>query len=351
MHARDKRRRYALLLGTLVSAFFVYLSFRRIDLHHLAHTLATSHWWPWYVLAPLIYVAGLLARGIRCRTILRPHCDLPTATATNIVVIGYAANNLLPARMGELVRAYVLSRKADLTVSLSLAVTFLERILDGLAITMLLVVAGVFAPLPAWARDILWIAAFVFLSGLAGVVLVMAARSFVIDVARSMTRRLPPHIAERLLSILDRAISSTDCLRSGAVAVKIALLSIAVWAIEGTMFLVILPAFGLPLNPLWACLAVSVTNLGILIPSTPGYIGPFHYFCMQAIMLFGVGEEAALGYAIMAHLLSYIPVTLWGISALAAYGVDLGVAAERGAGGADAQPLAVESSGLPADGK
>ncbi len=93
------------------------------------------------------------------------------------------------------------------------------------------------------------------------------------------------------------------------------------------MFLVILPAFGLPAKPLWAALALSVTNLGILFPSSPGYIGPFHYFCMQALLMVGVGRETALGYAIMAHLLYYIPVTAWGLSALAAYGVSMATAA------------------------
>lgn len=58
-----------------------------------------------------------------------------------------------------------------------------------------------------------------------------------------------------------------------------------------------------------------------------GYIGPFHYFCMQALLMVGVARETALGYAIMAHLLYYIPVTIWGLSALAVYGVDMTTAA------------------------
>ena len=343
MNPRDKRRRTALVVGLLFSALFVYLSLRRIDLQALWHTLATSRWWPWYVLAPVVYMAGHYVRGVRCRTILQPHCEISTWTATNIVIIGYAANNLLPARMGELVRAYVLSRKASLSVSLSLAVTFVERLMDGLAITMMLVVAGYFAPLPTWGKEILWVAVFVFLSGLGGVVLVMVARSLVLQLTRRATAWLPPHISDKILSVLERAISATDCLRDGGVALKIVLLSIGVWLIEGGMFLIILPAFGLPMNPLWAAMALAVTNLGILIPSTPGYIGPFHYFCMQSLMLFGVDRETALGYAIMAHLLSYIPVTTWGVSALAAYGMDLSSAARRSEVAVENADLSVES--------
>lgn len=318
------------MVGLLVSAVFLFLSLRRIDLNGLWQTLLTSHWWPWYVLAPAVYFVGLLVRGMRCRAILAPHCDLAVSTSSNIVVIGYAANNVLPARLGEVVRAYVLSRKADLTVSLSLAVTFLERIFDGLTITFILLLAAMFSPLPDWGRELLWVAGAVFAVALGGVVMVMVAKSFVLDLARKMTSFLPPALAERLLQILDRAIASTDCLRDPVLALKVAGLSLLVWTIEGLTYMLILPAFDLPLNPVWAGMAMSVTNLGILVPSSPGYVGPFHYFCMQALGIFGVARETALGYAIMAHLLTFLPATLWGLSALAYYGIELGAAA-RGA--------------------
>ena len=323
---RNQRRTTALIVGILFSAIFLGLSLRRIDPHGLGDALMQSQWWPWYALAPVLYMAGHFVRGLRCRTILRPHCDLDLWTATNCTIIGYAANNLLPARMGEVVRAYVLGRKATVSVSLALAVTFLERLLDGLSITCILVVAGRFAPLPEWGKKLLWVATGVFVSAAIAVALITAARPLVRRVAEGVTSFLPPALARRLLTILDRAFGATDCLRDPRLTITILALSLGVWLVEGSMFLIVLPAFGLPMNPLWAGMALSVTNLGILIPSSPGYIGPFHYFCMQALLIFGVPQETALGYAIMVHLLYYIPVTLWGVSALAAYGISLGSA-------------------------
>jgi hypothetical protein len=251
---------------------------------------------------------------------------MSTWTATNVVVIGYGANNLLPARLGEIVRAYVLSRRANLSVSLSLAITFLERVLDGLSITLLLLMAGTFTSLPEWTRQLLMVAGLIFVSALVGIVLMMRGRALVLDTSRRIMSPLPARIRQLLVSALDRGISATDCLRDSSLAGQIVALSLGVWLVEGCMFIVILPAFGLPANPLWACVVMAVTNLGILFPSSPGYIGPFHYFCMQALMLFGVGSETALGYAIMAHLLYYVPITLWGVSALAVYGVDMSAA-------------------------
>ncbi len=264
---------------------------------------------------------GHFVRGLRCRIILRPHCEISTWTATNVVISGYGANNVLPARLGEVVRAYMLSRTAGVPVSLSLAITFVERFLDGLVITGILLVAGYFVRLPGWGRHLLWLAGAVFLGALVAVVLVMLAKPFVLSLLETVTGRLPRPLAKAVVAVAERAIGATDCLRKGSLAGQVVALSIAVWLVEGTMFLVILPAFGLAVSPLSAALAMAVTNLGILIPSSPGYIGPFHYFCMQALRIVGVARQTALGYAIMAHLLYFTPVTVWGLLALAVYGV------------------------------
>jgi len=284
-------------------------------------------------------MGGQFLRGVRCRRILRPHAAISTWDASNVVISGYAANNVLPARMGEVVRAYMLTRIAGVSLSLSLAVTLLERFLDGLVITGILVVAGHFMPLPAWGENLLRAAEAIFLGALLGIVVVMVAKPWVLRIVGVITARLPARFAQRLVAIVARAIGATDCLRDPRLAAEIVGLSTAAWLAEGSMFLVILPAFGLPAKPLWAALALSITNLGILIPSSPGYIGPFHYFCMQALLMAGVGPETALGYAIVVHLLFYIPVTAWGLAALAVYGVDL-TTASRGAQAVNAAPVA-----------
>jgi len=67
-----------------------------------------------------------------------------------------------------------------------------------------------------------------------------------------------------------------------------------------------------------------VTNLGILLPSSPGFVGPFHYFCMTALMFTGAPELAAASYAILVHLCFFLPITVWGVSALGYYGIQLG---------------------------
>jgi hypothetical protein len=90
------------------------------------------------------------------------------------------------------------------------------------------------------------------------------------------------------------------------------------------MFLFVLPAFGLPLNYGWAVLTMTVTNLGILAPSTPGYVGVFHVFCIMALETVGVPNAVATSYAISVHAVFYVPITLWGVGVVMRYGIELG---------------------------
>ena len=93
------------------------------------------------------YLSGHLLRGVRCRLLL-PRAGLGFATAANVVITGYAVNNLLPARAGELARAALISQRSGLPFTESLTVTLVERLLDGLAIVGLFLVGAQLPALP-----------------------------------------------------------------------------------------------------------------------------------------------------------------------------------------------------------
>ena len=104
---------------------------------------------------------------------------------------------------------------------------------------------------------------------------------------------------------------------------RLGVLSLGIWLLEAGMFLALLPALGLPgPAPPGPCWPWAVTNLGLLVPSTPGFIGPFHFFCMQTMMALGVAPAASFAYAVLVHATFYVPITLWGLLALFTYGVE-----------------------------
>jgi hypothetical protein len=106
-----------------------------------------------------------------------------------------------------------------------------------------------------------------------------------------------------------------------------------------------LGAFDLPLNPGWALLAMAITNIGILVPSAPGHIGPFHYFAMQALISVGVTDTTAAAYALMVHLAIFVPLTLWGAGILWRQGLVLSQAIASVRQAREINPMLEEAPG------
>jgi hypothetical protein len=126
------------------------------------------------------------------------------------------------------------------------------------------------------------------------------------------------------VSAVSAVVGGVAALRRPLDALVIVALGLIVWLLEAGMYFFLLPAFGIAASPWTALLAVSATNLGILLPSTPGFIGPFHYFCMMALVSTGVATDTALAYAVVAHIAFYVPITAWGVGVLFAHGLSMG---------------------------
>ena len=339
-------RRLVTLLGIVVSAVFVWLAVRHLDLGTIADTWRRAKPLPWVPLAILAYLLGHVVRGARLRFLVRRETKLPLVTASNIVVVGYASNNVLPARLGELVRTGMLAERTGIPLTQALTVTFIERVMDGVAILFLLV-AGTWATHPAgWIRDLAWFGTLVFGAAL----LVLALAAVFPRVLTSLASRLSQPFGarwhDRSMGLATSIVNGVACLRDPKDALFIGASSVIVWVFESTMFLCVLPAFGLAPSFGMAMVAMSVTNLGILVPSTPGFIGPFHFFCSQALQAQGISPAVSLAYAVLVHLTFYAPATLWGAGAMLWYGVEVGATAVR-ARAAKNSPRLEQLSGIP----
>jgi hypothetical protein len=87
--------------------------------------------------------------------------------------------------------------------------------------------------------------------------------------------------------------------------------------------------FGIPITIEYGIITMCITGFTLLLPSSPGFIGPFHYFASQALMIHGIAQPTALAYATLVHLCFYIPITVWGACAMMWYGVELSSTAAR----------------------
>lgn len=266
-----------------------------------------------YVLpAVLVYFAGVWVRSVRWHFLLKPVKAVSSKRLFPVVVIGYMANNILPARIGEFVRAYVLGERESVSKSATLATIVVERICDGLALLTFMLVVGLVVPFGDTLRQLVWVTAALFL-GLLLTVAVLAAR---MDWAEALTATVLRPVPSRYRAPLGRmaaaGLTGLTAMRSARAVIVVYGLSLLAWLCEAGMYYLIaqgfFPGIGLPVM----LLTVAVANVGAMIPSSPGYVGTFDALAVFTLGLFGVGGEAALGYTVVLHATLLVPVTLLG---------------------------------------
>ncbi|NRA34089.1 MAG: flippase-like domain-containing protein [Polyangiaceae bacterium] len=312
-----------LVSGVAGSGLFLTLAFRSVDLAGVKDALTAAQLWPWLPLGVLSYLIGHGVRGLRCRLLFGRDTPLSTATASNIVVVGYACNNILPARLGEFVRAGMLAERTGLPYAHALTVTFVERLLDGIAILVLLLGGAWVVGLAGWIQDLVNVCVIVFAVATAGLLLAIFASNSLLALAGAIGARIPA-VSAPLIGLVAKVTQAASLLADPRRAVQIGALSLLVWLFEAGLFSSLLNAFGVDARFATSLLTMGVTNLGILAPSTPGFIGTFHLFCSEALQSQGIAAETSVAAAVLIHIGFYVPVTVWGAGSLIWYGTQLG---------------------------
>jgi len=308
--------------GVLLTGFFLWLALRTVDISAVKSALQHASY-GFLLPAALCSLVGYALRTQRWGNILSTTKVIPFARLFPVLMAGFAANNLLPARIGEFVRAYLLGRTEEVNPSLALATIVVERVCDGLTLIALMAMTLLFFPIPVSdpkLQTIEFAATIIF--GLATVAL-LALLFFprpILALVRVCLRPLPERIAARITGLLDAFIAGLDALRRPAAVARIAALSPLVWCCEAGAFAFVLLAFPLGLAPgEWiaatAFLLVFV-NLGIMIPAAPGYIGTYQFFAKLALGAFAVAEAPALALSLVAHATQYTLVTTVGLLSL-----------------------------------
>jgi uncharacterized protein (TIRG00374 family) len=234
--------------------------------------------------------------------------------------VGFAANNLIPARVGELVRAVVCGKLAKLPVSAVFATLVVERVLDGLVTVGLLftVMALPGFPSPEKAAPVLTgmrvMALLMAVAGVGIIVLAMLPGRSLALVEGIAARVLPARARRPLLKIVEGFIGGLGVLRNPR------LLAVCVgWAVFQWLFITLsiycgFHAFGIT-EPGYrgALFLQSAINLAVAVPSSPGFFGPLEAAARYGLGLWGVDPSRAASFAIGYHLGGFIPVTLLGL--------------------------------------
>jgi uncharacterized protein (TIRG00374 family) len=306
-------RGWRVWLGLGISLVFLFIAFRGQDFNGIWDALRQADY-IWLLPALLAYFAGVWVRSVRWHFLLRGIQRIPARQLFPVVVIGYMANNVLPLRAGEVVRSYTLSTRFQVSKSSSLATIAVERIFDGLTMLGFMLIASLSIALTADLRyvTLLGSALFVVILGLLfGFVLAPAVRHAFV---RLVVTWLPGRFSERVEAVANAFFEGLGILRRKEDLAAVAATSLLAWLCEASMYGLVAHGFNLHVSP-WAILMVTAAaNLATLIPSSPGYVGPFENGVLLVLSgALDITRAAALSYAIVLHAALLFPVTLLGL--------------------------------------
>jgi uncharacterized protein (TIRG00374 family) len=315
---RSHSRLWTSLLGAVVSVGLIALILRQVDLAEVGRHLAAARPLP-LIAAVIIATITFPIRAVRWRHLLRrPNGEpLPQAPLWHATAMGFMANNVLPLRAGEIIRPFAVSRLADVRFTTALASIAVERIFDALTVVLLLTLAlaspGLGAGVAIGGVPVSRIAAVA--AGVSAAALVAGA--FVVArplAAEGLVRRLisSRRVADRLVALIEGVRQGLAALDSPRRLAPVLAWSLVLWAVNAASFWVCFAAFDIPVGFAGALLVQGLVVLGVSVPSTPGYIGPFEAAIVAGLALYGVSEDRSFSYALAYHVTTFIPIVLLG---------------------------------------
>jgi hypothetical protein len=295
------------------------------------HVLAAN---PWWLLASVAAVTTTFPlRTIRWRILLaRSAGAVPFRPLWHATAIGFMANNILPARAGELVRSYGATRLVGVPFTTALASVAVERVFDGVVIGLLLAMALAAPDFPAGATigtTNLSVLAGLMILGFAGVLVVCVAvvrnRARVLPLfERVLHAALPERLASAAVRIMHHATDGLAVLHSVRDVLRVLTWSFVVWGANVVAFIAGFHAFDLGYLPVDAALLLQgVVAFGVAVPQAPGFFGGFELLTRLSLEFYGVPGDRALSYGFGIHIGWFIPITVWGLWLLARTGLSL----------------------------
>ncbi len=310
-------------LGLIISLVLVALFLRAIHPSEIADAFGEANYWYLFPAICVLFVA-LSLRCLRWSILMRPLKEIPAYRLFSYAIIGYMTNNLLPARTGEIVRAYVLGEREKVSRLGTLGTIALERLFDGIALVALLLIAGAFVGFGDPKLRIIAVAsATLFAVALVAFFSITHTEERAHRFFRWFTRFLPERFEHRTEELLDSLVLSLRSVHSPKIFVQVFGLSIVAWTIEAGAYGIIGLGFDLGVSFGHYCLLLSAANLAIIIPTFLGGTGPFEWAATLVLVGAGVANGTAGAYAIVAHGTIFIPTTILGFFFLWGFGISM----------------------------
>lgn len=321
-------------IGLAISAVFLGIFLYSTDFKQIGDSFTEANYVIAFASLP-VYFAGIWARTMRWQYLLRPVKRVPVSRLYPVAIIGLMANNVIPARAGEIVRAWVLGERERVSKAAALGTIAVDRVFDGLTLVPLLVVIIIFEssseafPLPIVDATINLVGLAIIMAVLFGAALLVLFVLAFSEAAQLRTERLihsltPATLRPRIEGLAQSFFLGLHSLRSPADLSIAWALSAVSWLLEATMYYIVGLAFDVHVAFHFYLLSTAAANLAISIIASSGGIGPFELVTKQVFIAASVAEAQSTAYAIGLHTLVLLPVIALGLYYLSTMGLSLG---------------------------
>ena len=316
-----KRRWLVFLIGIPISLGLLWYALHELHWAEVWATLRQANYW-WLIPGVAVYFVSVWFRAWRWGFLLRGSKRVSANRLFPVVVIGYMGNDILPVRLGEVLRAYVLWRREGIHVGTTLTTAVLERLFDGLTMVLFVLFGLLFVPLSALLSQLVTFASVFFFGALAVFLFLAAQPDLLRRIANVLIERLvPARFRSLLLGFVEGIVAGLKSLRSGRDVLVLFGVTLWVWVLETCKYWLVSFAFAdLHLPYVGIMLMGGAINLLTALPALPGYIGTFETG-IKILTGIGAPQAPAGSYILVLHAILLVPVTLLGLVFMAAEGV------------------------------
>lgn len=303
------KKNLKIAISFLVVAILFFLLFRKLDFELFEKYLAGGNKLL-ILLGILVYLSSFAVRALRWKVLLSHIGSFKIRELAPVIVAGYAVNNVLPVRIGEIVRAAIAGKMFRISIPATFASVFVERIFDGLTIALILSVTIFFYPFQENMKTLAW-GASLFFALLFVFALSAAFSSKPLEFVMFLRRKSPKFLSV-FFDFSEKFLKGAASLDSWKKIVATFSLSLLVWAFELAVYLFISAAFGVKI-PFVGCLVMlCAANLGMLAAPTPAGLGVFQGAIVFALETFNVPYEQRMAVALILHAAQIVPTTVIG---------------------------------------
>lgn len=306
-------KKIAAFLGVGIAVVFLWFLIKNINYQELKSEFQNLNF-SLILLALFVFFIGYALRIERWRVMLiKENPDLRWRHCAGPVIASIAANNVLPFRAGDLLRAFGFNKRIGITASTSLASMYVERLLD-----LLMVISFMAGGLEYFGLN-----ASAFVGYGAGALACVSALIVVLLLYPSLFRplagwfekylmKINVSLAESISKQLAKIFSALDHMSGRHIVTKLIFLSFLAWVSEALVFFLVAMSVPTLTNISASLLAFSVGTLATVIPSTPGYVGTFDYFVAETMLKLGNTQVSSATFAFVVHIVIWLPISIVG---------------------------------------